>query len=204
MKAPYQKIQRTLPPAGTFLARVIRVIYMGTIKTSWMGEEKEVPKMQITWELPTETHVFREGEEARPFVISQEYTHSMGKKSNLRPITEAIIGTSLTDEEAYGFDHDELLGLACQVTVIHDERESGTWEKVTAVSPLLKGVTCPPQVNQSKVLSFDKWDEALFEKLPKFIKDKISSSREYREMKNIESNDLQPSDSKIDPNDIPF
>lgn len=174
-----------MTPEGTFLARVIRIVYIGTIKTTWKGEEKEIPKLQITWELPTEMHVFKEGEEARPFVISQEYSHSMGQKSNLRPITESIIGTKLSDDEAYAFDHDELLGIACQVTVSHEEKESGTWEKVTSVSPLLKGVVCPPQVNPSKVLSFEKWDNNLFEKLPKFIKDKIISSKEYRAMNGI-------------------
>lgn len=185
MKAPQIKLERTLTPAGTFVARVIRIIYTGTIKESYMGEEKEVPKIIITWELPTETHVFREADGAKPFTISKEYTHSMGNKSNLRPITEAIIGTRLTDDEAYGFDHDELLGMACQITVIHDKKESGTWEKVTAVSPLLKGIICPPQVNPSKVLSFEKWNEEMFAALPNFIKNKIVSSKEYKAMKGI-------------------
>jgi hypothetical protein len=197
MKAPNQKLPRTLTPAGTFIARVTRIIYIGTIKETYMGEEKEMPKLMLTWELPTETHIFREEDGPKPFTISKEYTHSMGKKSNLRPITEAIIGTSLTDDEAYAFDHDELLGLACQVTIIHDEKESGTWEKVTAVSPLLKGIQCPPQVNPSKVLSFDKWDEELFEKLPQFIKNKIVTSKEYRKMKG-------QTEEIIRPEDIPF
>jgi len=185
MKAPNNKPPRTLTPAGTFIARVTRIIYIGTIKESYMGEEKEQTKLMLTWELPTETHIFREEDGAKPFSISKEYTHSMGKKSNLRPVTEAILGVSLTDDEAYNFDHDELLGLACQITIVHDEKESGTWEKVTGVSSLLKGVSCPPQVNPSKVLSFDKWDEELFAKLPNFIKNKIISSKEYKKMKGI-------------------
>lgn len=197
-KAPFTKTPRTLPPEGTFLARVIRIIYIGTIKTTYKGEEKEVPKLQITWELPTELHTFKEGDPQKPFVVSQEYSHSMGKKANLRPIVEAIIGTSLMDEEAYAFDHDQLVGMACQVTITHDEKESGTWEKVTAVSPLLKGVQCPPQINDSKILSFDKWDEAYFEKLPKFIREKIMSSKEYKVMKG-----LSP-DAVVNTDDIPF
>jgi len=185
MRAPFNKTPRTMTPEGTFMARVVRVIYMGTLleKNSFQGGiMMEVPKLQITWELPTETNVFKEGEEAKPFVISREYTHSMGPKSNLRPTVESIIGTKLSDDEAYAFDHDELLGIACQITVSHHETESGVWEKVTGVSPLLKGVVCPPQVNPSKILSFEKWDNELFEKLPKFIKDKIISSKEYQKM----------------------
>ena len=197
MRAPFTKLERTLTPAGTFMARVIRIIYIGTIKESYMGEEKEMPKLMLTWELPTETHVFKEENGAQPFTISKEYTHSMGKKSNLRPVTEAIIGTALTDEEAYGFDHDELLGLACQITIIHEDKQSGTWEKVTTVSPLLKGVVCPEQFNQSKVLSFEKWNEEMFTALPKFIKDKIVSSKEYKAMKGIK-------EVEISPDSIPF
>lgn len=192
MKAPFNKTPRTLPPTGTFMARVVRVIYLGTQSG---GKFEPVPKLQLTWELPTEKHVFKEGDEPKPFVVSQEYSHTMGSKSNLRPITESIIGTKLSDDEAYAFDHDELVGIACQITIIHDEKESGTWEKITSVSPLLKGVICPPQVNESKVLSFEKWDEEYFQKLPNFIKNKIMSSPEYAKMKNIDV---------VDPNDIPF
>lgn len=197
MKAPSNKPPRTLTPQGTFLARVVRIIYIGTIKESYMGEEKEMPKIMITWELPTEKHVFREEDGPKPFTISKEYTHSMGKKSNLRPVTEAIIGASLLDEEAYNFDHDELLGKACQITIKHDEKESGTWEKVTAVSPVLKGVDCPAQVNPSKVLSFDNWNEDLFESLPNFIKNKIVTSKEYIRMKGS-------GEKTINTDDIPF
>jgi len=198
MKAPQPSMQRSLVPEGTFLARVINVVYIGTIKTQWKGEEKEVPKLRITWELPTETKVFKEGEAERPYVMSQEYTHSMGKKSNLRPITEAIIGTSLTDDEAYNFDHDNLLDQACQITIIHEDKETGTYAKVTAVSPLLKGVTCPPRVGELKKLSFDSWNEDYFQSLPEFIRKKIMSSKEYKKMKGISE------DAVIDPMDIPF
>ncbi len=196
MKAPNIKLPRTLTPEGTFIARIVRIIYIGTIPETYKGEEKEVPKVMLTWELPTETHVFKESDGAKPFTISKEYTHSMGQKSNLRPITEAIIGTRLSDDEAFAFDHDDLLGMACQITIVHDKRESGTWEKITSVSPLLNGITCPPQVNQSKVLSFEKWDEQLFSSLPNFIKNKIISSKEYKAMKGVTA--------QVTPEEIPF
>jgi len=199
MKAPYNQAPRVMPPAGTFIARVVRIIYIGTVKTINTfqgGIEQETPKIHITWELPTEKHVFKEGEPEKPFLVSREFTHSMGKKSTLRPITEAILGVSLTDEEAYAFDHDELLGLSCQVTIIHDEKESGTWEKVNSVSALLKGVVCPPPVNDMYVLSYEKWNEELFQKLPPFLKKKMEGSKEYKAMRGIKS--------EISTDDIPF
>lgn len=198
MKAPYTSTNRVLVPEGTMLARIIEIVYIGTVKTQWQGQEKEVPKLRLTWELPTEKHVFKEGEAEKPFVISQEYTHSMGKKANLRPLTEAIIGTSLTDDEAFNFDHDNLLGLPCQITVIHEDKETGTYAKVSAVSQLLKGVACPPPINDIKKLSFDKWDEKYFQALPQFIKIKIESSKEYKKMKGMVA------EKEIDVDSIPF
>lgn len=198
MKAPFTKIDRPLPPTGTFLARVIRIVYIGTIKTEWKGQTKEIPKLWITWELPSKKHVFREGEPEMPFVISAEYTHSMGNKSNLRPITEAILGCSLEDDEAYAFDHDELLGKACQITVVHDVKGDNTYANVSAVGQLLEGTVCPPAINSLKVLSFEKWDGEMFDVLPKFIQDKIVSSKEYKVMKGIKEV------GEVDTNDIPF
>ena len=194
MKAPFVKQERILPPEGTFIARVIKVIYIGTIKGEYMGQENEKAELWITWELPTETHVFKEGEEAKPFVISRLFTHSMGKKSNLRPIVQGIIGTSLTDEEAYAFDHDELLGLPCQVTITYVEKNGATYANVTAVSALIKGIKAPEQVNESKLLSFEKWDQKYFDTLPQFIKDKIVSSKEYKNMKGIKEEEVDLND----------
>lgn len=182
MKAPYSKQERQLEPAGTFMARVVGIVYLGTQDKEWKGERKETPEIRITFELPTETHVLKEGELAKPFTISNIWTHAMGNKSNLRPITEAIIGTSFTDDEAYGFDHDSLIGLPCQLTVSHVDKNGKTYANITSVSAVLKGVTVPPQVNASKLLSFDKWDENVFRSLPIFVREKIESSPEYAAM----------------------
>lgn len=179
MKAPKSNAQRTLVPAGTNIARVIGLIYIGTIESEWQGKKKELYKVRISWELPTKTHVFKEGEAARPFTISKEFTFSMGPKSNLRPFVEGIIGTSLTDEEAYGFDLNNLLGQACLLSVAHEDGKEGKFAVVKSATQLMDGITCPAQVNPSKVLDYANWDQSYFDSLPDFIKKKIEGSKEY-------------------------
>ncbi len=183
MKAPTQNFTRTLAPEGTHIARVIGLIYIGTVKTSWKGEEKEMSKVRITWELPTETFSFKEGELEKPFVVSKEYTFSMGKKSNLRPVVEGILGANLTDDEAYAFDLDEILGKPSLLSLTHIDGENGKFVAINSTAKLVKGMECPPQVNETKVLSYEKWNEEYFNSLPSFIKEKIVSSKEYNAMK---------------------
>lgn len=189
MKAPSKP--RALPPQGTHVARLINIIYLGTVK----GQFGENYKVRLTWELPTETHVFKEGEAPRPFVISREVSLSMGSKSSLRPIVEGIIGVSLKDEEAYAFDIDDILGKECLVNITYDESESGTYANVKTTSKILKGVVCPPAVNPLKILSYEKFDKEYFMSLPSFLKDKMEKTPEFKKLNG---------DTTVETEDVPF
>ncbi len=169
---------------------------MGTIKGEFEGKPTESYKVRVTWELPTELHTFKEGEPEKPYVVSKEMSFSMGKKSTLRPMVEGIIGTTLSDEEAYGFNLDSILGLPCLLSITHKEGKSGVFVSVNTATPLIKGVQCPPQVNPTKVLSYDSWNQEYFDTLPPFIKEKIESTPEYRKLKGL-SDEAVVSDSEI-------
>lgn len=181
LKAPKQPQNKVLAPAGTHLATCIGLIQVGTVKTEYMGEEKWIEKVRLTFELPTELHVFKEGEEPKPFVVSMEFSHSMGPKSNLRPIVEGIIGVDLKDEEAYSFDLEELLGKPCLITIAHQESKAGNkYILIKSTAPLMKGMEVPKQINPSRILTYEKWDAEYFNSLPDFIKDKMKESKQYR------------------------
>lgn len=190
--------QRELVPAGNHVGRVFSVIHIGVIPTEYQGQLSETDKIRISWELPLETKVFKEGEDARPFVIAEEYSFTMGKKSNLRPIVEGIIGTSLTDQEAFGFEINDLISMACMVNVIHKESGSGNmYAKVASTAGIPKGMTVPDQVNPTFILDFDEnWDGDKFDGLPQFIKEKILSSRNYA--RKFQENEPFASDRKIE------
>lgn len=201
LQAPQSNTPRVLVPVGTHIARLIGLIHIGTVIENFPGKPPQaMQKIRFTFEFPEEIHVFKEGEDAKPLVHSQEYTLSMGKKSNLRPIVEGIIGTSLLDEEAYGFNMESLLNEACLVSIKHGKTAKGTdYAKIAGTSPLMKGQTCKMPFNELKVLTYEKWDEKYFETLPTFIKEKMQSSLEYKQMKGI-----LPETTEVDPNEIPF
>lgn len=196
MKAPKPTYTRILPPPGNHVARVVSIVYLGTQHSEQFGDTYRV---RTTWELPLEKAVFKEGEGEKPFLVSKETSLSMGKKSTLRPFVEGMLGCALQDEEAYNFDLDEILGKECMLYISIDEAESGKYVKVNSATPVPKGMTCPPAVNPVEVLSFDKWNQSLFEKLPDFLKEKVSKSKEYKAMKGI-----APMEASIHPDDIPF
>lgn len=191
--APVPQKTFTLAPAGTHVARVYRFMNLGTRFQEFQGKTKDYPDTLITFtlELPNEMNEFEyedkeTGEKkqvSKPFVISREFTLSMGRKSNLRPFVEGIIGTSLSDEEAGNFDIEQLVGMACQATITHTKSKDGerTYANLTSVAPLMKGVEAPaainaPVIQDVKTMSFDEIKD-----LPDFVRNKIVVSDEYKE-----------------------
>lgn len=200
---PNNSQEYELVPKGTHVARVYKVIYLGTQKIEWQGETKELKKVRLYWELPNEkkTYTTEDGEEKEGVLsISREFTLSMGGKANLRPIVEGIIGTALQDEEAYSFNMEELVGKACLIRITHKKNKAGDREYaiVESTSELMKGQECPKQVNDSVIINAGNITKEDLEKLPDYIKEKIESSPEFKN-RGIE----YPSD-EIDPADIPF
>ena len=195
-KAPSKP--RVLPPAGSFPARVTRIIYLGTIKGEYKGVPNESFKVSITWELPTKLHVFKEGEAEKPFVVSKMFSHSMGKKSSLRPVIEGMLGVSFTDDEAYGFDLDDILGQVCLVGIAHKDTPDGKRAEIKSFSQLPEGLIVPAAINASKILSYEKFDKELFMTLPNWMKEEMEKTPEYQKLFGTE---VQES---ISPDEIPF
>lgn len=203
MKAPVQT--RTLAPAGTFPARVYSIIYMGTIKGEYKGTPTESYKVRISWELPTKTRVFKEGEPAKPFSVSKELTLSMGSKSSLRPLVEGMLGVSFTDDDAKSFDIDDLLGKECLLSLAHKESPNGKYVAINSTAQMPEGMTCPPAVNKPKILSYDRFDKEYFVTLPKFIQEKMEKTPEFIKMNGGHvQDDLDMSGETIDVSEIPF
>lgn len=171
-----------LIPAGNHLARCYAMVEIGTVKEdTGLYAGKEMHKVRVSWETPHECHDFGKG--LQPFSISKEFTLSMHEKATLRKFLESWRGKAFTDAEAEKFDITKLLGVACMINVIHKISGKGTtYAEISSVAALPKGFECPAQVNPRLELSFDKWDQKVFESLPGFIKDKIKTSKEYAEM----------------------
>lgn len=195
--------------AGTYPARCYSMIHIGTVEENIMGETKWLNKVRITWELPTETKVFKEENGEQPYVISKEFTLSMNEKANLRKFLEGWRGKGFSEDEARAFDITALLGKPCMISVIHKTSKKGNvFAEISSCSALPKGFSCPPQVNDTLELNYtDHWSNVEFSKLPQFIKDKMVSSKEFKAMMNPEVVDLtnKAEDQSQEPaDDLPF
>lgn len=197
---------RELVPAGNYIARCYKMIEIGTISEIVMGQSKTLHKVRIGWELPTETKVFDQAKGAQPLVIDQEYTLSMNEKSNLRKMLESWRGRAFTEKEAEAFDITKLLGAPCMLNIIHKQSKTGnSYEQISSVTAVPKGFQVPEQVNKNFVLSYDAWNEGLFDSLPDFIKQKMMSSLEYAAMKNPHAKTFTDANDITEPlDDLPF
>jgi len=178
---------RELIEPGNYAARCYKMIQIGTVEEVIQGEKKIMHKVRIGWELPLELKVFKEGEEAKPLVIDQEYTLSMSPKANLRRALTSWRGKDFTEEEAEAFDITRLLGVACMLNIIHKPSKkdpTNIYEEISSISTVPKGYQIPAQILPIQVLSFDNFNKELFESLPDFIKNKIKTSEEYKLMQN--------------------
>jgi len=77
-----------LPPAGSFLARLYRIIDIGTQTTEWMGKKKMQRKIIAMFELHGEDNDGQplQTAEGKPLIVSKRYTLSLDEKATLRRI----------------------------------------------------------------------------------------------------------------------
>jgi hypothetical protein len=173
---------KQVTPAGSHVARCYGMIEVGTVEQVYQGETKKAHKVIIDFELPLETSVFREGEPEKPFVISKEYTLSFHEKSTLRAHLSSWRGKPFSDAEAANFDITKLVGVPAMVNVIHKASADGTktYANIASISPMPKGLVCPEQVNESRILAYSAWNQEVFMGLPEWLANKISETPEYK------------------------
>lgn len=200
--------KRELIPAGNYIARCYQMIEIGTVNEIIMGTPKQLTKVRIGWELPTEKRVFDEAKGEQPLVISKEYTLSLNEKSNLRKMLASWRGKDFTEDEAKCFDITVLVGIPCMLNIIHKPKKTDPtqiFEEIGSISAMPKGVRPPEAINKNFVLSYDNFDEEKFNSLPEFIKQKMQGSLEYTALKTPNSKQMNhPEDLNSDDNDLPF
>lgn len=190
-------------PAGNHVARCIGLIDLGTQEETYQGKPKRQRKILIKWETPLETKVFKEENGEQPYIISKEYTMSLADKSNLKKDLESWRGRAFTEQELAGFDLKNVLGVPCLVNVIHNDNG---YAKITNVSPLPKGTTCPEAINVPfQYFSLDEFDKVAFDSLSEFWKKKIESSPEYKSLGSPErATSFDDMGTPAGDDDIPF
>ena len=133
-------------------------------------------KVQIVWELPTET-IEVDGKQ-EPRQLSKEFTISASKKGNLRGFISSLNGKAYSDEEFQELDLFDLIGRACQVNVVMNE--TGEYANIESAIPLMKGYPVPKSSTAPIRWDMDAWDDAVFKALPEWVQEKIKKSTQYQ------------------------
>lgn len=96
-----------------------------------------VDKTRIVWQLED-----KDPETGERYEASNIYTASLHEKAKLRQHLEAWRGRKFTDEERRGFELESIIGICCQIQIVHNIKEGGkTYANVQAVVPVGKGMT---------------------------------------------------------------
>ena len=164
--------------AGTHLARCVRMVHIGTVMESYANEPaKPKNKVFLTWEFPT---MLIEGGEydGKPRVISKEYSLSLHPKTTLCKHLVAWRGKSFSPKEAEAFDITKLLGVACMITVVHNEVGDKVYANIGTISGLPKGLEAPEQVLESLAVNATNIDEHT-DSIPDYIVEKLKTSTEF-------------------------
>lgn len=180
MKAPVNSGNggsRQIAPEGAHVARCYQIIDKGTTFDEKWGNKKR--KVQFLFELPLETAIFSEDKGEQPFYVKTIFNLSMGEKASLRKFVESWVGKKMTDAQAADFDIIKLLGHPGMVNIAHNGKDDRTYANIMSISPLPKGMACPPAINELIAYDTTEHNDAVFNKLPEFLQEDIRKSDEW-------------------------
>lgn len=179
--------------------------------------DKTSKKVLIGWELPGET--LDNGETRR---ISKQYTASLNSRGNLRKDLISWRGRDFTPEELKAFDLNNIVGVPCMISVIHQTKADGkTYANIGGIMKLPKGMGKVEPTTKPIIFDLDAPGaiEAIKE-LPDWVQERIKASETWKALvaeasyaaseKAPETEDLTPgqkqilSDIDADDGELPF
>ena len=185
--------------AGTYNARCIKVVDLGTQQSNFNGEISWRRQILVIWELPSEL----KEDTTEPLTISKFYTLSLHEKSNLGIDLTSWRGRAFTEKEKQGFDITKLLGVTCMLNVI--EGNNGK-SKVGSLMPLPKGTEIAEQITPSLSFSVDDYQNGkkeAFNQLSEGIRNIILRAKEFEGIEK-EDNGTESAGGDDDLDHIPF
>ena len=188
-----------LPEPQTTVARCVTMIDIGTVAETYMNETKIQRKLWIAWELPKLLAVFNEDVGEQPFIVGIEVTFSTDDRSNFSKIISNWRNKPLNEEEKKTFDPVKVVGKTAMISFIHARKSKyknmeisavtneNTILKFNGIQQLPKDIPTPPMISNKLVWDWDliekgekKFLKEEFEKIPKWIREKMMTSEEFR------------------------
>ena len=124
----------TPAPEGLWPGVCVDVVDKGIVKSAMY---KPRHMLQLRWILNAEPPL----PDGRPHMAVRSFGASLHEQSALRPFLEAWRGKKFTKDELDGFDLERLLGVNCQLQLIHNITEQGkTYANIQAAVPLGRGM----------------------------------------------------------------
>lgn len=180
-----RKTGPSVPPmeAGTYSAVCVGVVDLGEQYSEQF--KKYSDKLLIIWEIPSQT-IQIDGED-KPRWLSKDFAASLHEKSGLHKMLVSWRGKAFTDQELtedengfMQFSILDMLGTGCFLQVIVEEKDSGSYNRITSVISLPAGMEAPATETPLIAFDMDAWDDEVFNSLPGWIQDRIRKSTQYQ------------------------
>ena len=168
--------------AGNYPGRLVQLIDYGLqAQRPYKGQDK--PPMQeigLTYELCDEFMKDEDGNdvEDKPRWISETIPlHNL--KADKAKSTQRYL--ALDPKQVFGGDFSQLLGTPVMITVVNNSVGDKTYDNVGALSPMRPrdAANAPELKNEAKMFDLDEPDLEIFNKLPKWIQEKIQANLNY-------------------------
>lgn len=133
----------TQPPEGLHQSVCCDVVDLGLVKTEWGDKPKVCLKFQLGLfnEDGVTEQLNHDTDPPKRFEVRRDFGLSLSEKSALRPFLESWRGRKFTKIELEGFDLEKLVGVNCQLQIIHHITEQGkTYANIQAAVPLGRGM----------------------------------------------------------------
>jgi hypothetical protein len=155
------KTEYSNAPEGLHQAVCCDVVDLGMQETGFDG--KKAHKVQIRWQLD---QIDPKSKDKWPYMVTRSFRLSLHEKASLRAILESWRGRKFTPEELEGFDLEKLIGVNCQVQILHNVKQGGeTYANVQAIVPAPKNAP-KLRVTESYIRVAEREKRAQLEKDP--------------------------------------
>ena len=197
-----------IAPAGLHMARLYSIIDLGHQSVEWSGETKIMHKVVLTFELHGDDNEGKplKTDDNKPLIVSKRYTVSLGDQATLRKDLESWANKKMSASDRVNFDLKNLLNKFCMVNISHSE--DGKYANIAGISPIPSALknAVPQGINPINHFWLHDYDQAKFDALPKYYREKIMESSEYRgSKKKVEEVDGFPKSLADIPDDeVPF
>lgn len=171
---------------GTYPARLVQIVDLGLQnQRPWQGQEKPPAyEMSITYELLDEFMLDEDGNELedKPRWIS-EIIPVKNLSADKAKSTKRYLALDPTQE--FEGDFTALIGKPCMVTIVNNQGKGANTGKVfnnvASIAPMRAkdADKAAELVNDPKVFVLDEPDMDIYESLPDFMKEKLTTNLEY-------------------------